>query len=158
MSEFSSELSETSPAVPAEMSASRRIARLLREVAQPAAIGEHLHQQIERAARRLGWARGRTRRLWYGEARRVDADEIAAAERWLRRHRAMGHWSMPQQAAYLEALHERDRADAALETAARIEAALRLLAAHDRRDLADTLRQALGLRDRPVAPGRGGPE
>ena len=154
MSEFSSGTSETSADVPA----GRRIAQLLREVAQPAAIGERVHQQIERAARRLGWARGRTRRLWYGEARRIDADEIAAAERWLCRHRPMRHRTMPQQAAYLEALHERDRADAALETAARIEAALRLLAAHDRRDLADTLRQALGLRDRPVAPGRGGPE
>lgn len=156
MSEFSSEVSEP---------AGRRIARLLREVAQPAAIGEHVHQQIERAARRLGWARGRTRRLWYGEARRIDADEIAAAERWLGRHRPR-HWSTPHQAAYWakaeavhhEALHERDRADAALETAARIEAALRLLAAHDRRDLADTLRHALGLCDRPVAAGRGGPE
>lgn len=65
--------------------ASERVARLLRDVAAPAVPGERVVHAIARAARRLGWDRGRTKRLWYREARRVDADEMLAIDRYLKR-------------------------------------------------------------------------
>ena len=36
-------------------------------------------ERISRAARKLGWLYGRTKRLWYGEARRVETRETEAA-------------------------------------------------------------------------------
>lgn len=36
-------------------------------------------ERVARAARRLGWLYGRTKRLWYGEARRIETRETEAA-------------------------------------------------------------------------------
>lgn len=49
-------------------------------------------ERIARAARRLGWLYGRTKRLWYGEARRIDTRETEAARaEALRREEASVH-------------------------------------------------------------------
>lgn len=52
------------------------ISDLLRRVAGDAGSEA---ERIGRAARRLGWVYGRTKRLWYGEARRVETRETEAA-------------------------------------------------------------------------------
>lgn len=89
---------------------SERVARLLRRVAAPAVPGEHLIHAISRAARRLGWDRGRTKRLWYGEARRVDADELVAIERLLklRQEARDEHARLAERIARLEAILVQD--------------------------------------------------
>lgn len=66
--------------------ASKEMERLLKQVAAPAQPGESVPQVISRVARRLGWERGRTKRLWYGEARRIDAEEMDAVRAYLDRH------------------------------------------------------------------------
>lgn len=49
-------------------------------------------ERVARAARRLGWLYGRTKRLWYREARRVDTKETEAARaEALRREEASVH-------------------------------------------------------------------
>lgn len=52
------------------------ISDLLRRVAGP--NGSEA-ERIGRAARKLGWLYGRTKRLWYGEARRIETRETEAA-------------------------------------------------------------------------------
>lgn len=52
------------------------ISDLLRRVAGP--HGSEA-ERIGRAARKLGWLYGRTKRLWYREARRVETRETEAA-------------------------------------------------------------------------------
>ena len=52
------------------------ISDLLRRVAGP--HGSEA-ERVGRAARKLGWLYGRTKRLWYREARRVETRETEAA-------------------------------------------------------------------------------
>lgn len=59
------------------------ISDLLRRVAGPSGSEA---ERIARAARKLGWLYGRTKRLWYCEARRVETRETEAAR--LAAHRA----------------------------------------------------------------------
>jgi hypothetical protein len=58
------------------MSATVEAARLLQLLAAPATPGESVKSAIRRAARRAGMPAGLAKRLWYGEARRIDADTM----------------------------------------------------------------------------------
>lgn len=49
---------------------------LMRVLAEPAVAGEGVKVAIRRAARRAGIDAGLGKRLWYGEARRIDADTM----------------------------------------------------------------------------------
>lgn len=49
---------------------------LLQEYIAPPIAGESMKVRIARAARYVGFTYGRTGTLWYGNARRVDAQEI----------------------------------------------------------------------------------
>lgn len=55
------------------------IGRLVRHAAEPAIPGEKVPHAIARAARRLGWERGRVSSYWYGKVRRADASELERA-------------------------------------------------------------------------------
>lgn len=46
-------------------------------------------ERVARAARRLGWLYGRTKRLWYGEARRIETRETEAARAEAQRREEM---------------------------------------------------------------------
>lgn len=71
MSEKLSQNSERSP-----MSASAEAATLVRELAEPRPIGDTVKAALRRAARLVGFSPGRTKAIWYGEARRINAEEI----------------------------------------------------------------------------------
>lgn len=58
------------------MAALVEAAMLLRQLAEPAVPGESMKAAINRAARRAGIPAGLGKRLWYGEARRIDADTM----------------------------------------------------------------------------------
>lgn len=58
------------------MSSEREACDLVRRVAEPRTEGDSVSQAIMRAARRLRWSITRTKALWYGEARRIDAAEM----------------------------------------------------------------------------------
>jgi hypothetical protein len=62
-------------------SAIAEMSQLVRLAASPAIPGERPPHAIARAARRLGFERGRTESFWYGKARRVDPEELDAARR-----------------------------------------------------------------------------
>ena len=49
---------------------------LVRKCAEPRQAGDLVKAAIFRASRRLGFAFSRTRDIWYGDARRVDAAEM----------------------------------------------------------------------------------
>ena len=49
---------------------------LLRQVAEPRVVGESVKSAIARTGRALGWRFSRTREVWYGRARRIDAFEM----------------------------------------------------------------------------------
>lgn len=102
--------------------ASERVSRLLREVAGNRAADELIAHAIHRAARRLRWEYGRTKRLWYREARRIDADELLAIESYLRK--------------------TRDERDDICQRIARLEAAMGIQDADFHRPQIDALRQA----------------
>jgi hypothetical protein len=68
MSEFPSEQSE--------MSSSSEARALVRQVAEPREVGDSVKAAIVRAAKRLGFRFTRTKDLWYGDARRIDSDEM----------------------------------------------------------------------------------
>lgn len=74
---------QSSEDVDQNMSSVAEMTSLLRAVAAPTDPGEGVKAAIGRAARRLGLPWGRAKRLWYGEARRVDAWEMDAARRFL---------------------------------------------------------------------------
>ena len=82
-SDIRSEKSERSP-----MSSAAEMTTLIRVVASPAVPGESVKAVIARAARRLGFTYSRTRGLYYGEARRIDAAEIDRAREVARKHEA----------------------------------------------------------------------
>lgn len=67
MSEFVSENSEN----PSECEA----CSLLKRAAKPLA-GESVKDALSRLARQLHWNFARTKAIWYGEARRIDAHEM----------------------------------------------------------------------------------
>lgn len=68
MSEVQSERSE--------MSSVSEASSLVRRVAEPRDVGDSVKAAIVRAARRLGFPFSRTKDLWYGDARRIDAAEM----------------------------------------------------------------------------------
>ena len=70
MSDFASEKSE--------MSSVAEASTLVRRVAEPRPVGDKVKAAIVRAARRLGFPVSRTKDLWYGDARRIDAHEMDA--------------------------------------------------------------------------------
>lgn len=49
---------------------------LVRRIAEPRDVGDSVKAAIVRAARRLGFPFSRTKDLWYGDARRIDASEM----------------------------------------------------------------------------------
>jgi hypothetical protein len=49
---------------------------LVRRCAEPRPAGDQVKAAIRRASRRLGLSFTRTRDLWYGDARRIDAEEM----------------------------------------------------------------------------------
>ena len=69
MSDKSSEKSEMSDVASASV--------LIREIV-PATAGATIGERIRSTARALGWAYSRTRDVWYGQARRIDAAEMDA--------------------------------------------------------------------------------
>ena len=52
--------------------------RMVRIAAGPRLVGDSIKAAIGRAARKLGWSFTRTRDIWYGDARRLDANEMDA--------------------------------------------------------------------------------
>ena len=68
MSEKASEKSEMSSVGEARM--------LVRRIAEPREVGDSVKAAIVRSAWRLGFRFGRTKELWYGHARRIDAREM----------------------------------------------------------------------------------
>jgi hypothetical protein len=53
--------------------------RLVRSAASPAVPGERVAHAIARAARRLGFDRGRTESFWYGKVRSPSPEELETA-------------------------------------------------------------------------------
>lgn len=68
------------------MSATAEASQLVKAAAEPYRPGEGVQSAIRRAASRLGWSFGRTRRVWYEEARRIDRDEIERAREVAAKH------------------------------------------------------------------------
>lgn len=58
------------------MSSVSEASLLVRRVAEPRDVSDSVKAAIVRAARRLGFPFSRTRDLWYGHARRIDAAEM----------------------------------------------------------------------------------
>lgn len=58
------------------MSAVSEASLLCRRVAEPRPVGDSVKAAIARATTRLGFAFNRTRDIWYGHARRIDAEEM----------------------------------------------------------------------------------
>lgn len=58
------------------MSAVTEASVLCRRVAEPRPVGDSVKSAIVRATARLGFAFTRTRDIWYGHARRINAEEI----------------------------------------------------------------------------------
>lgn len=59
----------------------REASVLVRRVAEPRRVGDSVKAAISRVSTRLGFRFGRTRDLWYGRARRIDASEMDALRR-----------------------------------------------------------------------------
>lgn len=89
------------------MSSAAEMTDLLKAVASPAVPGESVKAVIGRAARRLGWDYGRTRRLYYGEARRIDALEMDHAREVARQREATDRALAHEAANEFKALGER---------------------------------------------------
>jgi hypothetical protein len=96
------------------MSSAAEMTTLLKVVAAPAEPGESVKAVIGRASRRLGWSWGRTKRLYYGEARRIDAEEMDLA-------RSKARERSQKLALAIEAKHEYEELTARI---ARVEALL----------------------------------
>jgi hypothetical protein len=62
-------------------SAVMEMSRLVRHAAAPPVAGEKVPHAIARAARRLGFDRGRVESFWYAKARVVSAEELETARR-----------------------------------------------------------------------------
>jgi hypothetical protein len=72
-SEMSEKLSGKS-----EMSSVGEAATLIRQAAEPRPVGDSVKAAIRRAAMRLGFSFSRSKDIWYGDARRIDAGEMDA--------------------------------------------------------------------------------
>ena len=66
------------PSEKSEMSSVSTASLLLRGVAP---TGRNIKATIATLASRFGWGHGRTRGIWYEDARRIDADEMDALRR-----------------------------------------------------------------------------
>lgn len=75
MNEGALQVSEI-PSEKTEMSSVNEASLLVRNVAEPRLVGDSVKAAITRAARRLGFSITRTKDIWYGDARRIDADEM----------------------------------------------------------------------------------
>jgi hypothetical protein len=64
---------------PIVISAVVEMSQLVRSAACPAVPGERVPHAIARAARRLGFDRGRVESFWYGKARAVSPEELERA-------------------------------------------------------------------------------
>jgi hypothetical protein len=90
-SEFSDKSSEISNAM-----------RLVRLAAEPRQVGDSIKSATARASRVLGWSFTRTRDVWYGSARRIEASEMDALREIERKHSARA--SEGERQRYLEQL------------------------------------------------------
>lgn len=63
-------------------------ARLLKLAAEPRPVGDSVKDAIWRAARAVGFACDRAKRIWYGEAKRIDAEELDKLRDFARERRA----------------------------------------------------------------------
>jgi hypothetical protein len=68
-----SDVSETSSW---ESESSSEAMALIKRCAEPRPVNDYASEAINRAAVRLGFAPGRAKSIWYGEARRIDAREM----------------------------------------------------------------------------------
>jgi hypothetical protein len=97
---------------------------LVRRCAEPRPAGDLVKAAILRASRRLGFPVSRTRDIWYGDARRIDAEEMDQL-----RHVAE-HNELTHAVAGVEVLRNRLLASpspASLEVVAGLNTALRAL-------------------------------
>lgn len=67
------------------VSVNLKAATLLRDLVAPPAPGESVKAQIGRAARRAGLSFERSRKIWYGEAQKILAEEWIALQEAVRR-------------------------------------------------------------------------
>ena len=67
-------------------SAALEMGRLVRLAASPVVPGEHVDYAIGRAARRLGFTRGRVKSFWYGKARGPSPEELETARKVAVKH------------------------------------------------------------------------
>lgn len=51
---------------------------LVKRAAEPRVVGDSVKAAIVRAANKLRWRYSRTKEIWYGRARRIDAHEMDA--------------------------------------------------------------------------------
>lgn len=58
------------------VSAIQEAQALVRRCAEPRPASDHIKQAIRRASRRLDMPFSRIKNIWYGEAKRIDADEM----------------------------------------------------------------------------------
>lgn len=63
-------------AMPSKGSAQKEAAELMRILSEPAQPGAHFETLIRNVARLVGFKYSRAYSLWYGNARRVDAEEM----------------------------------------------------------------------------------
>jgi hypothetical protein len=49
---------------------------LVKQCAEPRPVGDSVREAIRRASRRLGFRSNRTKDIWYGDARRIEAEEM----------------------------------------------------------------------------------
>lgn len=75
MSEYRQHISENR-SEKYRMSALVEAQTLVREIAEPRAVGDSVKISISKSARRLGFTFSRAKDIWYGAARRIDAHEI----------------------------------------------------------------------------------
>lgn len=73
-----------------EMTVLSEASFLVRQIAEPRPVGDSVKAAIGRAARRLGFSFSRTKTIWYAEAHRIDAHEMDALRRELKRRRQEG--------------------------------------------------------------------
>lgn len=109
-------------------SAAYEMERLVRLAASPMVPGEQVPHAIARAARRLGFTRGRVQSFWYGKARNPSPEEYETA-----REVAVKH------ARDLELLRDEHRR--AVEILARLEARLASLDTDQGKPAAASLRE-----------------
>ena len=104
MTREDSELLESRSERP-EMSSVAEMSALVREVADFTAQGSNWKERVHAAARALHMPFGRTKRHYYGEARRVDAEEMDRARDTAARLRAAEHVkNLNRTAAYLRSI------------------------------------------------------